>query len=248
MTTEESLSMSPADDDKPAAVDKYAERVLCVSRTLLCDVMGVESLFQGVLTDPNQLNRGGRLVLQSVLRPAHAKFIPRRNCEEDPRMKQIIPYVVVTHVYPWETHNLPSVVLRYNRPSKGQGENRLAGKASIGIGGHVNDEDHAGNAYDTFFKAMTREIQEELKIDSGYTTRVIGLINDDSDAVGSVHLGVLVELRVRVPCVYPNDPAIVQPHFVPVSRLFQAHAHDVHDEFESWSRLVLTSPPTIFRD
>src|SRR6185295_2395022 len=87
-------------------------------------------------------------------------------------------------------------VFQYTR-GKGQGEGRLHSKRSVGVGGHISTVDsetvesesrEAGNLYD---EGLRRELAEEVNLDTRYTARCVGLINDDETPVGQVHLGVV---------------------------------------------------------
>ena len=71
--------------------------------------------------------------LTAILDPKNNSFRLRAEAETDPGFKQIIPYVVITD---------GARVLHYVRGKKA-GEQRLVAKGSIGIGGHINDEDHS---------------------------------------------------------------------------------------------------------
>ena len=83
-------------------------------------------------------------------------------------------------------------ILHYVRGAK-SGEKRLVAKGSIGIGGHINDNDESLFSFDrdAYRVAVRREIEEELKLEGAYEDRVAALINDDSTDVGRVHLGVV---------------------------------------------------------
>ena len=72
---------------------------------------------------------------------------------------------------------------------KGQGESRLHDKWSIGIGGHISSVDNSEN--EPYRDGMRRELEEEVMIDTPYSERCVGLINDDESEVGKVHLGVV---------------------------------------------------------
>ncbi|MHC4939572.1 MAG: hypothetical protein ACYTHK_11430, partial [Planctomycetota bacterium] len=111
---------------------------------------------------------------------AEGYFAERARVEEDPSLKQIIPYAVVTR---------GRAVFRFRR--RGGGEKRLVGLASIGVGGHVNPED----AGDVILDALDRELEEELILPSRRKIDLLGLLNDDSTAVGSVHLGVVARVE-----------------------------------------------------
>jgi len=107
----------------------------------------------------------------------HYAFIERDAAETDPSLKQIIPYCVVTydgHIYMTQ------------RTSK-QTEKRLHNKRSVGVGGHINPPDT--DAENALIEGMKRELSEEMYIPDGYTFRFLGLINDDSTEVNSVHAG-----------------------------------------------------------
>ena len=69
----------------------------------------------------------------------------------------------------------------------------MASKASVGIGGHINqdDADQASLERDTYMTGVDREINEELELNCDYTQKAIALINDDSNEVGQVHIGVV---------------------------------------------------------
>ena len=66
------------------------------------------------------------------------------------------------------------------------------------MGGHINADD--STLFDTPYReAMFREVAEEVKLDTTYTERCIGLINDDSNAVGQVHLGIVHVFELAEP-------------------------------------------------
>ena len=98
------------------------EKVLGFPRTLF-EQLGA---FQGFSPDVQRY-------LPVILDPKNNSFRPRAQAETDPGFKQIIPYVVITD---------GARVLHYVRGKK-SGEQRLVAKGSIGIGGHINDEDHS---------------------------------------------------------------------------------------------------------
>ena len=69
--------------------------------------------------------------LQTLLDPLQMRFEPRDTVEEDPSLKQLIPYCVFRH---------QERVFHYRRGTE-QGEQRLHSKRSIGIGGHISSTD-----------------------------------------------------------------------------------------------------------
>ena len=106
---------------------KNHENVLVVRRTLF-DELGA---FQGF--EP-KIDR----YLEMFLNRQNNFFVPRSRAEEDPTFKQIIPYAVFTS---------GEKILHYVRGAK-SGEKRLVSKGSIGIGGHINDNDESLFSFD----------------------------------------------------------------------------------------------------
>ncbi len=131
--------------------------------------------------------RGGPVDLAALLALPHY-FIPRPEAEDDPIYKQVIPYQVFC---------CGEDIFVFRRGG-GVGEQRLSGRLSIGIGGHVNDRDSEDGVMTpaAFEQALLRERREELVLTGPVTTTFLGLINDDSDAVGRVHLGAVFLCRV----------------------------------------------------
>ena len=74
------------------------------------------------------------------------EYISRAHAETDPTYKQIIPYLIFTH------NNRYFLMQRRSTAS----EQRLANKLSLGIGGHVNQEDMQGT---TLFDWARREFE-----------------------------------------------------------------------------------------
>ncbi len=195
---------------------KYAdENVLVVSRDLF-ERLGV---FQGITLEPE-------LYLPSLLDPANNYFLSRDLAEEDPSHKQIIPYAIFRH---------RDRYLHYVRGG-GSGEKRLAAKGSIGIGGHINDIDHAGSSLDkdTYTIGVEREIDEELNISGGHTQEILGLINDDSNEVGKVHLGVVHLFTLESDEVTAGEDNITDLQFLTLEQL-----ESRRDQLESWSQICL---------
>ncbi len=168
--------------------------------------------------------------LGELFSPQNISFRPRPAMEHDPSFKQLIPYVVFQHWDGAERHS----VFQYTRGS-GQGEGRLHRKRSVGIGGHISAIDVAadgsGNPYQ---EGMRRELDEEVSIDTPYTSRCVGLINDDATEVGRVHLGVVHVFDVERPAVHPRETEIIECGFRPVEEILA----DM-EGFETWSQICM---------
>ena len=118
---------------------------------------------------------------------------------------------------------------------KGQGEQRLHAKRSVGVGGHISsiDSDTAEDVH-PYDEGMRRELDEEVVIETTYRKRCVGLINDDTTEVGQVHLGVVHVFDLDSPAVWPRESDIVDAGFVPMSDVLS----DL-DPFETWSQISI---------
>jgi len=159
----------------------------------------------------------------AVLRAAvvsHGQFMERPLAEESPAFKQLIPYVVVRD---------GERVFLMQRTDAG-GDARLHGKASIGVGGHLNPVDEGA---DPLTDGLLREWSEELVADWEPEFRLVGMLNDDSNAVGSVHLGVVFEVEAAGRPVEVREREKLSGAFVGADEVRSAW-----DRLETWSRLV----------
>jgi len=169
-------------------------------------------------------------VLDTLLRAENTSYRPRSAMEADPSFKQLIPYVIFRYVDDdGRTH-----VFQYTRGT-GQGESRLHRKRSVGVGGHISTVDAAATANgDPYREGMRRELEEEVAVETPYTERCVGMINDDQTDVGRVHLGVVHLADVERPDVRPRESEIIDAGFRPVEELLA----DL-DGFETWSSICL---------
>ena len=194
------------------------EDVLVVPRALF-DRAGA---FQGFCADT-------AAYLPVLLDPRHTSWRPRATVEDDPSFKQLIPYCVLA----WRDVAGAARYFAYTRGG-GQSEARLRAKRSVGIGGHISSTD-GEHGDDTSYEAgMRREIAEEIAIAGGWTGRCVGLINDDSNAVGSVHLGIVHVLELEQPEVASRESELVDCGFATLAELLADR-----DRFETWSQITL---------
>lgn len=191
------------------------EHILVIKRSLF-DELGA---FQGFNADATRY-------LDAILAPGANFFLPRAPAENDPSHKQIIPYAIFHHAGRY---------LIYTRGGK-SGEKRLVAKRSIGIGGHINphDEREDSLARTTYLNGVEREMDEELRIAGSHTQKVIGLINDDSNEVGQVHLGVVHLFDLESNDVTSNEDAIQDIEFLSLDEL-----DAMKDRLETWSQICL---------
>lgn len=193
---------------------KSDEQVLVVPTAVFHEA----GLFQGL---DNRVDH----YLSRLLDPRHLSYVPRAQAENDPTFKQLIPYVVLR----WGDS------LFHYRRGQGAGEKRLRALRSIGVGGHINPVDGVPGV-EPYRQALLREIAEEVFVETTYQERCLGLINDDSQPVGQVHLGIVHVFDLAEPRVRRREADITHDGFAPVRELFAQR-----DEFETWSRFVLES-------
>lgn len=191
------------------------ESVLVIKRELFDEI----GTFQGISTEIDKY-------LPAFLNPSNNFFIHRELAEDDPTHKQIIPYAIFKH---------GDKFLKYLRGKK-SGEQRLASKSSIGIGGHINQDDFNSSSLekDTYLTGIEREINEELIINCDYNNLPIALINDDSNDVGKVHLGVVHLFDLENDQVEAGEANIENLEFLSSEDLLREK-----DNLESWSQICV---------
>lgn len=167
--------------------------------------------------------------LPLLLDPTHTSWRPRASVEEDPSFKQLIPYCVLA----WRDADGNPHYFAYTRGG-GQSEARLRAKRSVGIGGHISSIDGEHGDDTSYDAGMRRELAEEIAIGSAWTSRCVGVINDDSNPVGQVHLGIVHVLELERPEVSPRETDIAASGFESLDALLADR-----ERFETWSQITL---------
>ena len=145
------------------------------------------------------------------------QFRPRAEVEVDRSWKQVIPDLVL--------RDGPRYFLM--RRTQAGGDVRLHDRWSIGVGGHLNpgDGDLAGG--------LRREWREEVLANFEPAFTLIGLLNDDTTDVGSVHVGaVYVAEALGRPVAIRETDKLAGEFAAP------ADVAAVVERLESWSALV----------
>lgn len=176
-----------------------------------CDFHGVRPADAAVL---DRLRR-------AVAEQGH--YLERAAAETDPTFKQLIPYVVVRD---------RDAVFLMHRTDAG-GDRRLHGKASIGVGGHLNPVDEGEDA---LLAGLRREWDEELDAPWEPSFRLVGLLNDDSNPVGAVHLGVVFSVDADGGPVRVREDDKLVGSFADRDAVVASWGR-----LETWSRLVASS-------
>ena len=190
------------------------ERVLCFERELFEQV----GVFQGLSLEVEKY-------LPVISAPSKLRYVNRSDAELDKRYKQLIPYVLIV---------CKGRILRYQRGKGGQ-ETRLHGLYSVGVGGHISEEDHGlfSSQDHGYQDGMRRELREEVTLEETRDAAV-AVINDDSTDVGYVHFGVVHVVHVSKEQVAGRRSGIVGPRFIP----YDEAVKDL-PAYESWSRFCL---------
>jgi predicted NUDIX family phosphoesterase len=163
---------------------------------------------------------------QTVIAKANElrKFLPRREVEQDETHKQIIPYICIRHG--------ESFVLLQR--TKKQSEARLHNKFSLGIGGHINEQEVAAGAKDLVQAGLLRELNEEITVAQGWKLNLLGTIYDSSTPVGRVHFGIVYELVTPERSFTLNEPDLMSGQWVGRTELAS-----YKERMETWSQLLM---------
>lgn len=150
----------------------------------------------------------------------HKEFHPRNLMEEDFNYKQIIPYLI----YKFEDRYF--LMQRKANSS----EQRLKNKFSLGIGGHMREEDLLNGT--TIFDWAEREFNEEITYSGNLNFHALGILNDDTTPVGQVHLGLVLLLEGD------SSEIKVRSELKSGKLLTRDQLLEFYPEMESWSQIV----------
>ncbi len=174
------------------------EKVLCFESRLVENVQGLST----------EVTRWFPLVTH----PDNLVAIQRDEAEKNPRFKQLIPFVLVFR---------GQKILRYQRVGT---ESRLHGLYSIGIGGHLTDQDAS------YQEGMLREVREETGLEP-LAAKPVAVINDNSTEVGKVHFGI-VHIMPNIPGTITGSE-LKHPQFIHPTKL------GALSQYEHWSALCI---------
>ncbi|WJZ23534.1 nudix hydrolase [Listeria phage LIS04] len=211
---------------------KWEEKILVAPRSVVFENESIT--FQGVTRNEEDISRIIKNVAKSftVMRRGNSQDTTPEdnNAEVNTSYKQPIPYAVI---------QCGSEVFTYRRLSGG-GESRLHDKLSIGVGGHMNELVSEGSSFsEEISENLKRELEEELVIDlSTATITPIGIINDDSDDVSVVHLGILYTIEVPSPAeVDVREKDQLEGTWYSIEEL---KSKSIYDRLESWSKIAVS--------
>lgn len=199
-------------------MSKFDEQIIVVSRELLFD--NEKNAFNGFLSKNDVQG-------EEIFNTFKNYEVKRRgDMEEDPSYKQLISYCLL--------ENENDEILVYQRLSGG-GEERLHGQSSVGVGGHMNNVVGADSINEVLRVNAQRELNEEVGLseDRSQNMEYIGFINDDTNAVGKVHIGVVFKIKVK-----SSDVEVRETDTLKIDWVSQDEINDLN-HFESWSALIL---------
>ena len=199
-------------------MSKWDEQILVVNRKVLFN--NEENHFYGFIEKNDEKT-------EEIISTFESYEVKRRgDMEEDSNYKQLIGYVLLKD-------EVTGKVLVYKR-LVGGGEARLHGKASVGIGGHMNEVEGK-----TIFEMLkinaARELNEEVGVseeEALNNLHFIGLINDDKTEVGQVHIGVVYECKVDKNLVEVKEDDTL------VIKWMSGDEAKVEENYETWSEFL----------
>ena len=168
-------------------------------------------------------NPASESLVKSLLENPQLFFMQRDIAENDPNYKQLIPYVVFQS---------PKGFFSYQR-GKASSETRLRMLRSLGVGGHIEKED-GDIGQNSYIKGLWRELKEEVGIDPSNNIKLLGFINDDSNEVGKVHLGIVHLYQLETSDLESRELNLTDCKFSSISKI-----KEEEESFETWSRLLI---------
>jgi predicted NUDIX family phosphoesterase len=158
----------------------------------------------------------------------HGFFKRRGDVEEDPSLKQVIPYLLVRRAGRY---------MLFRRTRAG-GEARLHDLYSLGVGGHIAKGDVAtadgSVASDVVAAGLRRELDEELVVTGAWSARLAGVLNDDGNPVGQVHFGL-----VHVVDVASGDVTIREIDRLTGRLADLDEIRGAYPQMETWSQFIV---------
>jgi len=191
----------------PADGKKGDEKVMVVARNDLFK----DGIWHGIKTE--NLSKYIKLINDKH------KFFPRAQVEEDPKWQQVIPYLV------FESDSRFFLMRRKGNHT----DRRLSNMYSLGIGGHINRSDLSGGGILSWAR---REFEEEIDYSGKFTTEFVGLLNDDSNDVGLVHLGLVIRIKGE------NDKITIRDEHKSGKLVSLEEMRKSYKRMETWSQIV----------
>ena len=188
-------------------VKNQDEKILVVKKNILFSYQTFNGLKKVLFNDYQKLIN------------KHKKFLWRSKMEIDFSYKQIIPYLVFSY------EDQFFMMKRKNTSS----ETRLKNKYSLGIGGHIREEDMKKSSIIDWAK---REFEEEVKYNASYKVIPVGLLNDERNDVGKVHVGFVFLLKGN------SAKIAIRDEHIEGDLMSMDECKLLYNQMESWSQIV----------
>ncbi len=169
--------------------------------------------------------------------------------EENPEWQQVILYTVVKkgpHFFVYQRAKKREI--QDTREKKG--DERIAGKLSIGIGGHIEPFDQS--LIHSFFRELNEELrfskkQEEILLEYGNSDgiaemRIQGMIKYELDPIGKVHVGLFCVLEVHDPEIQVSIRAEDEIMFGKFMDMEEYMNFRMNTTAEEWTNLITEHP------
>lgn len=213
------------------ATNKGDEMIVVVQRY---DVFEGESLtFQGIERGEEKVTRimsnvdnSGTIMRRGSTTEPYSK--DKENAELNIGFKQLVSFVLLTNGSEY------FVTERISHDD----EHCSHGILSIGTRSHIECARY-WDLDSMLLRSAIRKLNEKLIITNSQPTVIhwVGLINDDTDVVDRVHLGILGIIQPDpVVSITVKAPEQINGFWAPLEHLLQA---DVYDRLDSWSKTVV---------
>lgn len=204
------MELTPITNPVTLSPEKWNEEIVVIRRDTL---FKNEPAWQGIKKVDNEFY--SNLIVQNK------EIVLRGLAENDITYKQIIPYVVFKYN---DTYFLM-------QRSAANSDMRLASKYTLGIGGHLLKNDITSS---NLVEWGNREFHEEVKYNGNIAYKIIGILNDDSNDVGKVHIGIVI-------CATGDNEDITIRSELALGTLVNLETCLAHyNRLETWSQHVVT--------
>jgi dCTP deaminase len=159
-------------------------------------------------------------------------FHYRYDCETDEEALQVVPYILIFG--PGKT------IFSYVRAKNIQdyGDERLFGKYSIGVGGHIAAIDKPTSDRPSYIQnCIERELGEEISITGGLSQSVfVGTLFQPDKAVDKVHFGLIYKMHVGSEA-RQSEASIISGKMERIENLLGDSTYD--KKYETWSHILI---------
>lgn len=156
-----------------------------------------------------------------------ATFEYRYLMETNTRFRQVIPYCLI------RCNNNYFVTKRLD------GDNRLVGKCSLGLGGHIDYDENIWKCNNIIRRSLKRELEEELNINIAKqikSIKLVALIHCNQTEVDKVHLGLVYIIDVIDYNISVKETDVLDGMWTSKESL--VNNVDIVP-FETWTRLII---------